>query len=97
VLRVMALSTKAACSGTAPGGGGGYTAAQTKFFGFKPISAKGSVFITAGGGTAFRANGLELKGFTLGGPFRLGAYGQHQLIGNQYFLFRPDILVCYSA
>jgi NTE family protein len=78
-------------------GGGGYTAAQTQFADFKSISAKGSVFITAGGGTAFGAKGLQLQGFTLGGPFRLGAYGQHQLIGNQYFLFRPDILVCYSA
>ena len=49
----------------------------------------GSVwFEGASGGSAFSAKNLGLESFTLGGPFRLGAYGINELIGNQYLLFQ---------
>jgi len=57
---------------------------------FQPIGEKSSIFITGTGGTAFNT-GVESMGlqfFTLGGPFQLGAYGQNQLLGNQFFLFQ---------
>ncbi len=68
--------------------GGAYHAAQTKESFFLPVSEPGSVWFTAEAGSAFGAKDLGLDSFTLGGPFRLGAYGIHELIGNQYFLFQ---------
>lgn len=46
--------------------------------------------MTATGGTAFGAppGVIDLQGFPLGGPFRLGSYGRNELLGNQYWLFR---------
>lgn len=68
--------------------GGSYHSAETKSSVFVPVSQDGSVFITASGGSAFGAKNLALDSFTLGGPFRLSAYGINELIGNQYFLFQ---------
>ena len=57
---------------------------------FQRVSKEGSVILTASGGTSFHAsiNNLELQAFSLGGPLRLGAYGQNELLGDQYFLFQ---------
>jgi NTE family protein len=57
---------------------------------FRPVSKPGSLIFTAGGGTSFSTPTLDLvlQGFSLGGPFRLGAYGLNELLGNQYFLFQ---------
>jgi NTE family protein len=68
--------------------GGSYHSAETKSSLFVPVSANGSVWVTGGAGSAFGAKNLGLESFTLGGPFRLGAYGIHELIGNQYMLFQ---------
>ncbi len=62
--------------------------AQTKWSAFLPSSENGSIFLTAAAGSAFGARNLGLESFTLGGPFRLGAYGINELIGNQYLLFQ---------
>jgi NTE family protein len=55
---------------------------------FQPVNPVSSVFVTASGGSTFHTPWLntELQAFSLGGSFRLGAYGQNQLLGNQYFL-----------
>ncbi len=57
---------------------------------FHPVSKPASVFFTASGGTNFKTSTIEslLQSFSLGGPLRLGAYGQNELVGNQYFLFQ---------
>lgn len=57
---------------------------------FQKVSRRGSLIFTADGGTHFGANidAIGLQGFTVGGPFRLGAYGQNQLVGSEYFLFQ---------
>jgi NTE family protein len=57
---------------------------------FQPVSKTGSLLFTASGGTTFGTPTLDvlLQGFSLGGPFRLGAYGLNELLGNQYFLFQ---------
>jgi NTE family protein len=68
--------------------GGGYESAESRNQYFKEVSQKASVFVTASGGSAFGAKNLELQSFTLGGPFRLSAYGRNELLGNQYFLFQ---------
>ncbi len=57
---------------------------------FHPVSKSASIFFRADGGTALgtpTAN-LNLQSFSLGGPLRLGAYGQNELLGNQYFLLQ---------
>jgi NTE family protein len=49
---------------------------------------------TAAGGTTYGAKTLDLtlQSFTLGGPLRLGAYGENELLGNQYFLAQSGYL-----
>jgi NTE family protein len=61
---------------------------------FKPVSKPGSLLFTASGGTTYgtKTLNLELQLFTLGGPLRLGAYGENELLGNQYFLTQGGYL-----
>jgi NTE family protein len=68
--------------------GGSYRSAETKSSFFLPVSQNGSIFLNASAGSAFSAKNLGLESFTLGGPFRLGAYGINELIGKQYLLFQ---------
>jgi NTE family protein len=72
--------------------GGAYPSLQTKTSYFRRTSARGSLFGTAAGGTAFGATGLDLQSFSLGGPLQLGAYGRNELLGNQYFLLQAGYL-----
>jgi NTE family protein len=53
---------------------------------FIPVGKRGVIFGTGSGGTSFKANGLGLAGFSLGGPLRLSAYHQGELLGSDYFL-----------
>lgn len=71
-----------------------FSQAEIKAAWFLPLSARGSLLFTASGGTSFGASVLELRlqSFTLGGPFRFGAYGLNELLGNQYLLFRSGYL-----
>jgi NTE family protein len=57
---------------------------------FHRVSEPGSILFSASGGTAFHTSidRLGFQFFALGGPLRLGAYGQNQLVGNQYFLLQ---------
>ena len=68
--------------------GGPYHSFDSRSRLFIPTSQLGSLWLTASGGSAFGAKNLGLESFTFGGPFRLGAYGTHELIGNQYLLFQ---------
>ena len=57
---------------------------------FIPLGGKNSavsrtsLFITASGGTTFQGVAGPLQVFTLGGPFRLGAYLPEEFLGNHY-------------
>lgn len=64
--------------------------AETRAEYFQRTSQNGSLLFTASGGTSFGKSTFDLllQAFSLGGPFRLGAYGQNELLGNQYFLFQ---------
>jgi NTE family protein len=55
--------------------------------GFVPLGGKTSLFLLASGGTTFRGNAGPFQVFTLGGPFRLGAYLPQEFLGNQYAYF----------
>lgn len=53
---------------------------------FIPVSSKGSVFLGAAGGTTFDKAAAPAEQFSLGGPFRLGAYGRDQFQGSHFVL-----------
>ena len=69
---------------------------------FVPVSRKGSIFGAAQFGTSFNSNAGFFQKFSLGGPFRLGAYSRDEFLDNnfayasvgyRYELFRLPVLV----
>jgi NTE family protein len=75
-----------------PGARGDLPAMDARLEGFKPISTKGSIFVSAEGGTTFGFHDTGFPFFFLGGPLRLSAYGTNELYGEQYYLFRAGYL-----
>lgn len=69
-----------------PNGDTGYSQMNTYLAGFVPVMQRGTVFLTGRGGTSFRSENLGLAGFSAGGPLRLSAYEQGELLGDDYFL-----------
>ena len=59
---------------------------------FIPVRTRGIIFGTGAGGTSFGAKDLGLAGFSLGGPLRLSAYHQGELLGSDYFLAQTGYL-----
>jgi NTE family protein len=51
---------------------------------FVRLGDKTSLFIDASGGTTFHGSAGPLQVFSLGGPFRLGAYLPDEFLGNHY-------------
>jgi outer membrane protein assembly factor BamA len=51
---------------------------------FVPVGPKTSLFFDILGGTTFRGSAGPFQVFTLGGPFRLGAYLPYEFLGNHY-------------
>ncbi len=51
---------------------------------FVPTGEKTSIFFVASGGTTFHGAAGPFQLFTLGGPFRLGAYLPDEFVGNHY-------------
>ena len=69
---------------------------------FIPVSSKGSIFGSAAFGTSFSDTAGFFQKFSLGGPFRLGAYRRDEFLdsnyayaslGYRYQLFRLPVLV----
>ena len=62
---------------------------------FIPLSEKTSLFTDVSGGSTFGGSAGPFQVFTLGGPFRLGAYLPDQFLGNHYayasFGFRREL------
>jgi NTE family protein len=60
-----------------------------------PTSEKTSLFLAAAGGTTFHGTASQFQIFSLGGPFRLGAYLPNEFVGNDYgyasFGFRREL------
>jgi NTE family protein len=63
---------------------------KTKFF--KTISPPASVFLFAQGGSTVGYDRTGIPQYLLGGTGGLVAYGQNEVRGNQYFLFRAGYL-----
>ena len=51
---------------------------------FVPVGPKTSLFFDVSGGTTFRGSAGQFQVFSLGGPFRLGAYLPYEFVGNHY-------------
>lgn len=77
---------------TSPGAGEAFPTleARTKFF--KPVSPPSSVFLIASGGSTLGYNQTGIPQYFLGGPSGLAAYGQNEVRGDQFYLFRAGYL-----
>ncbi len=75
-----------------PGAKGGFPAMDLKLGYFQPIAHSASLFLESEGGTTFGSTSTGVPQFFLGGPVRLGAYGQNEFQGNQYYLLRAGFL-----
>ena len=69
-----------------PGAIQGFPQAEMTASYFTPLGKKGTLFGYGGGGTSFDKSPGPIQQFTLGGPFRLGAYGRNEFRGKDYFL-----------
>jgi NTE family protein len=77
---------------TSPGAAESFPAMEARVNYFQPVSSSASLFVAGDGGTTFGRTDTGLPQFFLGGAERLGAYGQNELNGNQYYLFRAGYL-----
>jgi NTE family protein len=75
-----------------PGAKDGFPSMDLKWGYFQPVSRAASLFAESEGGTTFGVTSTGIPQFFLGGPARLGAYGQNEFQGNQYYLFRAGYL-----
>jgi NTE family protein len=69
-----------------------FSQAELKLSSFHPLSRRGSLFFAGLGGTSFGQRDVGVQQFTLGGPFRLGAYDRDEFRGNHYFLLSTGYL-----
>ncbi len=75
-----------------PGAKDGFPSMDLKLGYFQPIARSASLFLEGEGGTTFGSSSTGVPQFFLGGPVRLGAYGQNEFQGNQYYLLRAGFL-----
>ncbi len=64
--------------------------ARTEFF--KPVSRPSSVYLVASGGSTLGYDQTGIPQYFLGGPSGLAAYGQNEVRGDQFYLFRAGYL-----
>ena len=69
-----------------PGVASSFPQAELQTSTFYPLTTRDSLFVIASGGTSFGKEASILQQFSLGGPFRLTAYSQNELLGEQYLL-----------
>jgi NTE family protein len=71
---------------------GGYSQMNGQLSHFFPVGERSVIYGVGSGGTSFGADNLGLAGLTLGGPLRLSAYGENELLGTDYFLGQAGYL-----
>jgi NTE family protein len=77
---------------TSPGATAAFPTLELRSEFFKTISRPASVFLFAQGGSTLGYDKTGLPQYFLGGTNGLLAYGQNELRGDQYFLFRAGYL-----
>jgi NTE family protein len=71
---------------SAPLAEGSYPQAEITALFAQPVSRRGSLIVSGQLGTTFTRNAAPELAYTLGGPWRLGAYNRDEFRGNHYFL-----------
>jgi NTE family protein len=77
---------------TSPGAPAAFPTLELRTEVFKTISAPASVFLFAQGGSTLGYNRTGIPQYFLGGTAGLFAYGQNEVRGDQYYLFRAGYL-----
>lgn len=74
-----------------PAAPGGFPLSELELKNFFRLSNRGSVFLNGSGGTSY---GYEtgIPAFSLGGVTRFLAFGENELLTNQYFLFQTGYI-----
>jgi NTE family protein len=75
-----------------PGAAHGYPLAEASFTKFVRLNDPSSIYIGVRGGTSFGNELVGVPAFSLGGPSAFAAYGQNELLTNQYYLFQAGYL-----
>jgi NTE family protein len=57
-----------------------------------PLNAKSSTYLAASGGTTLGYENTGIPPFSLGGGLQLSAFGENELITNQYYLFQAGYI-----
>jgi NTE family protein len=57
-----------------------------------PLNTKSSAFLAASGGTTLGYENTGIPPFSLGGGLQLSAFGENELITNQYYLFQTGYI-----
>ena len=84
--RGLRLSAEGRWFFDSPGASGDFSQAEINLSKFHPITAQGTIFLIGAGGTTFDKDAPPAQEFTLGGLFRLGAFGRDEFRGNHYLL-----------
>jgi NTE family protein len=77
---------------TSPGAPSAFPTLELKTEFFKTVSEPGSVFLWAQGGSTIGYDRTGIPQYFLGGTSGLLAYGQNEVRGDQYYLFRTGYL-----
>jgi NTE family protein len=77
---------------TSPGAPAAFPTMELRTEAFKPISGPASVFLYAEGGSTLGYNQTGIPQYYLGGTAGLLAYGENEVRGDQYYLFRAGYL-----
>jgi len=77
---------------TSPGAPSAFPTIELKTQFFKTVSKPGSVFLWAQGGSTIGYDHTGIPQYFLGGQGGLLAYGENEVRGNQYYLFRTGYL-----
>jgi NTE family protein len=57
-----------------------------------PLTTKSSAYLTASGGTTLGYEDTGIPPFSLGGGIQLSAFGENELLTNQYYLFQTGFI-----
>jgi len=77
---------------TSPGAPTAFPNLEARIEFFKPVSRPASVFLEAQGGSTIGYDRTGIPQYFLGGTAGLFAYGQNEVRGDQYYLFRAGYL-----
>lgn len=75
-----------------PGAAHGFPTADGRLVKLFRVSEPASVYFTAGGGTTFGNEHVGVPQFSLGGANTFAAYGENELLTNQYYMFQTGYL-----